>query len=238
MESIKFLITFLFRISIVIFLVAFVWWLVSVLAPSFSPKALILGRPATALDKEGWLPSPRNFNGLFGKVKAPSSQDNVYDGTLYIYKSDTQYEHNNTVEYISYSYPSYANQGIKKATSTNVSSVQNTNNAPKSLYIRNLSLYQNGRIYQGISFTGEAKNIMFLQGKFPVVIVDQATGRVISVSFAEATTDWAIPGWVRFKVTINNVGANKIPCTMVFEQARVQNSQAVPSRVAVPFICN
>lgn len=242
MESIKFLITFLFKIAIVAFFAAIAWWFVVAFFPTFSPKTVILGRPATPLGKDdGWLPSPRSFGGLFSNVKKTDTQNNVYVSDPIVYEPSIIYTSNNTYDsngYLTYTYSTNTNtQQGNKVTNTSQKK-QVVNDSIKSMYVRNISIYQGGHVYQGLSFVGEARNTMFLEGKFPVILVDNTTSKIVSVSFAEAVTDWTVPGWTRFKVTIGSVAPRATPCTMLFEQARVRNSQIPPQTVSVPVMCN
>ncbi len=109
----------------------------------------------------------------------------------------------------------------------------------RSLTVRNLSIYEGGHLYTGLSFIGEAKENMFRDGKFPIVVVD-AKGKVIGISAAIATTNWTIPGWVRFETKITYALPVNMPCTIVFEEALTQGERATrqPLRVPLQARCN
>jgi hypothetical protein len=109
----------------------------------------------------------------------------------------------------------------------------------RTLYVRNLSIYEGGHIYTGLSFIGEARSTMFRQGKFPIVMVD-AYGKVVGVSTAAAENDWTVPGWVRFNTKIEYVLPKNMPCTMVFEEAQFPDERAkkAPTRVPLATRCN
>jgi hypothetical protein len=105
--------------------------------------------------------------------------------------------------------------------------------------VRNLSIYEGGHVYTGLSFVGEARASLFREGKFPIVIIDQS-GRVVGMSYAVATTNWAIPGWVRFETKINYVLPNKVPCLMIFEEMLTEKERVArkPARLPMSVMCN
>jgi hypothetical protein len=108
----------------------------------------------------------------------------------------------------------------------------------RALYLRNLSIYNKIAISKGFTFTGEAREVMFNKsGSFPLVIIDNL-GKVGVIGVAQATTDWAIPGWVRFKATINATLPKNVSCTLVFESAQTQASTGKPLRFPYNVICN
>ena len=98
-------------------------------------------------------------------------------------------------------------------------------------------MYEGGHIYTGFTVTGEARSTMFIDGKFPVVIADQS-GKIITVTPAVATSNWSMPGWVKFQAKVSVVLPVNMHCTVVFEQAREKGSKLLPARVAVPVLCN
>ena len=99
-------------------------------------------------------------------------------------------------------------------------------------------MYEGGHVYTGLTFVGEARNTMFQNGRFSIVVVDNTTNRVVSVSYAVATTDWTVAGWTRFQTKIVGTLPDKVRCTMVFEQAAVSSQKTQPVRVAIPILCN
>lgn len=253
MDNIKYLLTILFKFAIIFFVAALVWWFVAVFFPEFSIRTVLSSLVGSSTEKnsDGWLPSPRNYKGLLGGAKVPTSGDNVYtpgpafDGYKNAYNGN---QGGAQVDFIIYT--STGTQIVRYGAGTPTvnqqpdvvvgsAQVPQTSTAyqDKNIFIRNLSIYKGGHVYTGLSFSGEARETMFKDGKFPIIMADQA-GRVLSVSFGEATTNWAIPGWVRFNVKINGVFPSNTPCTMVFEQAMMQGSRITPVRVGVPVLCN
>lgn len=248
MDVIKHLLQFLFKFAVLMFFVAFLWWGVATFVPAFGISSL-LHRTSTSTESSSWLPSPRNYQGLFGKAETPNEYSNVYvpgqmfNGYTNAYRGN---EGGANVDFVTYTSTGtqiirgnqsavFNNQEQFSQSQTNTQ-IQN-GNVQNNLFVRNISIYQGGHVYTGLSFVGEARESMFLNGKFPIVIVDQG-GKIVSVSYAMATTNWTIPGWVKFQVKIVGSLPNKTPCTMVFEQARIQNSQVVPVRVRLPVVCN
>lgn len=254
METVQYLLRTLFKLAIVTFFAAIVWWAVITFNPGFTIRSLFFVGGATTTTgtstqaSGGWLPSPRIFRGgQAGPIVNKYNKDSY--GPIF-----SGYDNQKGQEF---ELITYTDEGAKKTkyivTSSNSGNSSNSRvedkveQAPpvltqydqKSSYIRNLSIYEGGRTYTGLTFVGEARASMFLNGKFPIVIAEQATGRVLSVSFAEAVSDWTVPGWVRFRVKINTIAPSVSKgCLMVFEQARVQNSQAQPTRVLVHIQCN
>jgi hypothetical protein len=262
MDSIRYMLHIVIRTSIALLILVFIWWLVAALYPDLKPQNLFA-------QKEGkdWLPSPKQYAGVLGKAKVPSEFDNVYtppaefNGYKDAYGSGYTYSKTAFVTYTSdgpkvtggsqelASDDYYKSEAFKRNSnpsfSNNSASVQSNATqtsviyAQKELFIRNLTMYEGGHIYTGFEFTGEAKNIMFINGKFPIIIADQ-TGRVVAVMYGEATTDWTVPGWIKFHAKTNAVLPNGARCTMVFEQAKAQyyKEQTPPMRVALPVLCN
>jgi hypothetical protein len=240
MDDIRHLLRILFKTAIVAFFIAFFWWGITTFAPGLTLKTLFpLNASSTATG--GWLPSPKSYQGLFGTAKTPSATDNVfvygkeYNGggnevKFITYTSTSSSGNNVGVSFISGTQQDQLSQGSTTKKGSVVYS-------QKSLFVRNLSIYEGGHTYAGLTFAGEARDTMFLNGRFPIIIANQA-GQVVSVAYAEATTNWTIPGWVKFQVLINTMTSSKVPCTMVFEQAKVKNSQTQPTRVAMPVTCN
>lgn len=173
--------------------------------------------------KHDFLPAPRNVGGLLGNGKVPSEYDNVYTPEITPGSADVKYV-------------TYTREGIQVSNAREQNTSQTISYAERSLYVRNLSIYEGGHIYTGISFVGEAREIMFQDGRFPIIIAD-SVGRPVAIAYAEATTNWAIPGWVRFRTTISSVLPNRAPCTMIFQSARMY-AGSIPVRVAIPILCN
>jgi hypothetical protein len=263
MDTIKYLLGFIIKVVIGLFLVTGLWFFLSVLFPNLEIKKI-----SSTLLGGDWLPAPGSFKGLLGTPKVPSVTDNLYvpalpyDGSKNVYNArgsggSSAYYVTYTPNGVEVTYngqtttgesevlasaasPTVPTQGasVIPPPSIPASAVTLVNGyASKELYIRNLSIYEGGRVYTGLSFVGEARSSMFIQGRFPIIIAD-AQGRAVAIATAHATTDWAVPGWVRFQTKITSVLPNKTSCTMVFEQAMVQGTQKQPTRVAIPVLCN
>lgn len=250
MDSIQYLLRFLFKYAILFFFLAFMWWALATFAPSYSLRALFSFGGSNTEDG-GWLPSPRNMKGLFSQTSAPDGQSNVYvpgeayNGYQNAFRGN---QGGSQVDFVTYT--ASGTQIIHGGVASSQAQPEGaavSGYSKKELFIRNLSMYEKGHVYTGLTFVGEAKNVMFHDGKFPIIIADPV-GRVVSTSYAEATTNWSVPGWVRFQVRIVGVLPVNIPCTMVFEQNKVVNQYqyidtstpkpAQPVRVAIPILCN
>jgi hypothetical protein len=252
METIRYLIGFFLKIAFALFLFVFVWWVVSLLFPGLSFRSLIgsiSGNNSTATSTKGggdWLPSPRKYSGLFAqKTNTTGTYGNVYVSA----PPYSGYGLNlNQYQYTTYNYVTYTSKGLATTTLDGKEVIsappKQTTTQPgitgsRSLTVRNLSIYEGGHVYTGLTFVGEARSTMFRDGKFPIVVVDQS-GRMIGVSAAVATTDWAVPGWTRFQTKILYTLPQNVPCTMIFEEALTQaeRNARTPLRVPIQVKCN
>ena len=260
MDTIKFLLQQLFKLIAIVVLAALIMWALSIFFPELSAKKIFSlgGTSAESGKSEDWLPAPGSLGGLLMSAKVPDENTNVYKPGAPYNGYANAYNNNYggaPVDFIIYTSKGsqIVHMGGETGTHHGTSAVAPTPGAgvtpvktpapvqpinpitQKSLYIRNLSIYEGGHIYTGISFTGEAKDTMFKDGKFPIIIVDDK-GKVITVIPGEATTNWSIPGWVRFRAKLPTTIPNKSPCTMVFQSANSPASK--PIYVAIPVICN
>lgn len=251
MESIRFIIQFFFKVAVAFFFGALVWWLVALLFPALSFTALTASFKNSDGTAKDWLPAPRNYSGLF-RANTPGTNGTVYvHGEAYNgYSGETS-----DYTYSKVAYPTYDANGkeivevekqqatedaVPVPAQTQTSQPQAINNAQlaKSLYIRNLSIYESGSIYTGLTFVGEARSEFFNEGKFPIVVINK-DGTIVGVSAALATTKWTIPGWVRFETKIIYALPKNAPCTMIFEEALTQSElNRKPVRVPLNINCN
>ncbi len=254
MDTVRHLLSFFLKISVAIFFLVLVIWLVALIPRSQQVKNDTPMNASTTI-KSDILPSPRKYSGLFSFNGNPTKAKTFVEPEPYVYTGTqpggtTISNAKNPVSVNGYSYPTYTYVGNsnvpavsylrKTGTSSTTGESQVISKVPSSreLYLRNLSLYEGGRIYTGLSFIGEAHSNLFREGRFPIVVVDTA-GRVIGFSFAIATTQWAVPGWVRFEAKINFPLPKNTPCIMVFEEALTQTEKTrQPLRVPLSVTCN
>jgi hypothetical protein len=262
MDSIRDLLGFFLKISVAIFLLVFVIWIVGSIPPAPGKVGGTFGVATTS--KFDYLPSPRAYSGFFSSSSTNISKPKVFEAPeSYIYTgaqafSETVTSGNkgsgtnsvNGYSYNTYTYPLYTYEGtngipVVVSSSPSASTPSQASSSAlvvtplqRTLYIRNLSIYERGHVYTGLSFIGEARSTLFRDGKFPIVVVD-GNGRVVGVSAAVATTQWSVPGWVRFAAKIDYALPNNILCTMVFEEALASTERSrQPLRVPVPVMCN
>ena len=237
METIRHVIKFFLKIAAAFFALVIIWWFVSLLFPDLSFRTLVPIAKKGEVQQD-WLPSPREYAKLFQKKSAPTAQTNLY-------VAPAPYNGYGDAVVGSTEYITYKGEGsvITKGKDgevlvTNPTPQEGTTHAPtRSLFIRNLSVYEGGHIYRGLNFIGEARSTMYKNGRFAIVLVD-ATGHVIGVSVAIATTAWAVPGWTRFQSIINYGLPKNTPCTMVFEEALTQVERVRPPiRVPLRVMC-
>lgn len=255
MDIIKHFIGFFIKLAFAFFLAASIWWLVSLLFPTLSIKSFVPKNSNKSLSND-WLASPRKYSALF---KPPATTTNFQ--VFVVPPSPNQYvdDQNQNYTYNRYDYLVYTQSGTvvvngdasnpaTKSTTTKQSTssvlpakspVSLSNSVERNRVIRNLSIYEGGHVYTGLSFIGEARSEMFKEGKFPIILVGQ-NGRVVGVSAAIATTNWTVPGWTRFETKITYPLPSDTPCTVVFEEALTQNEKISrqPLRIPIPVRCN
>jgi hypothetical protein len=253
MDTLRHLIGFFIKVAFAFFFFAMIWWLLSILFPMLSFHNIMPTFKGAVSTSSDILPSPRLFGTLFKKPATPDGKTNLFVAAA-PYKPGSPYNGYNTLGDSSYTY-SYIEYG--RSNGFNGATVLPPNDPPsfippesvpttspntlidhKALYIRNLSIFKGGHVYNGLSFIGEAKSSMFRDGKFPIVVVD-TRGNIVGVSFAIAESRWAVPGWVRFHTTIDYLLPSNVPCTMIFEEALSVNERVrEPARVPFPISCN
>jgi hypothetical protein len=242
MDKLSDLFTFFLKIAAGIFALVFVVWMANIISGS------VKGAPqptATSTPKVDLLPSPRKYSGF---LRNASSTRGVAQAPIFSAASITTFNANNIA------FSSTSNNGVNIAFASNPSYVTYTaptgqtvmqqpahptaEQSSRSQYIRNLSIYESGSVYTGLGFVGEARSQFFREGRFPILIVN-AQGKVVGMSFGVAESVWSVPGWVRFSTKINYALPVKEPCTMIFEEMLSQSERnRAPFRVAMPIRCN
>lgn len=224
MDLIKNLLTFFIKLAFGIFFIVIVWWMVSALYPALSVQSLVKKVTASSSDV---LPSPKAYRGLFGMYSNEQSVKDLRSNseTLIPVIGDERSKPSSISTY-TYGWGT---------TTPFVQEVKVDTTKPKPYYLRNLSIYENGHIYTGLAFVGEARSTMFREGKFPIIVLDQG-GRVVGVSAAIATTDWTVAGWTRFETKIiYTLPTGSLPCTMVFEQGLTSKERLTNTPLRIPF---
>ena len=248
METIKYLFVKILILIPIILITAFLYKMGTMLVP-FLPKTL-----GTIFHGEDLLPPPGSLN-LAGRAKTPDANTNVYVNKN-VFNGYGNSNDNNQQVYVSYDEkgnPVYKDingnvidkSRVEKNTVSNLSNNTQINEAfnindskyERLAYVRNLTIFQNGHIYTGLRFSGEAKSTMFNNGTFQILVVDNA-GRVVAKEQAVAVERWTVPGWVRFEVKINSVLPVNVPCFFVFQAqgGSVDGRRGV--FVTVPETCN
>lgn len=266
MDKIKHLFSFFLKIAFAIFFVVLIIRIASVIPRTRAVNGSATKNDSST-PKEDILPSPRKYSGFFINATATTTGPKVYGNTFvapatFVYGGpiasvDGSVSNNTSVikskdgyTYNTYDYSAYpttldakgnyvisskqTNVQTQSPSTANMDSV-----ADRRLTIRNLSIYQGGHVYTGLAFIGEARSMMFRDGKFPIVIVDGA-GRLVGISTAIAQTQWTVPGWVRFETKIAYPLPRDALCTMIFEEALTASEQKLraPNRVSFGVRCN
>ncbi len=253
MEALKHLIKVFLKLAVAFFFFAFVWWFTALFFPALSFSSLLsysqtTNKDGTKAPKKDLLPAPKNYGGLLATKGTQNEYSNVYTAgePFNGYNTNNKDYSYSTANYVVYTSTGTAiikgqpsSQVVKAPSQTTPTDTRTQAQVQRSTYIRNLSIYEGGRMYTGLSFIGEARAEFFKEGKFPIVILD-AQGKVVGVSAAVATTKWTVPGWVRFETKITYNLPNNTPCTMLFEEALTQGEKATRAPVRIPLAvkCN
>jgi hypothetical protein len=218
METIEYLLSFVIKLAFGLLLAAAVLWLVGLLYPSFKVSTILSGD----VFSRDWLPAPKNYGGLLGsqtnnggmngKVYTPGPAYNGYAN------ANGGYTSGSNVDWVIYT--ATGTQVIKggQDVRSGVFTGNTTAYAEKSLYVRNLSVYEGGMVSYGTTFVGEARDIMFRNGIFTILVIDKG-GKVLSTAQAINTGTWAAPGWARFQATISTRLPPNTDCALVFHSA-------------------
>jgi hypothetical protein len=172
MDSIRFILGKIIWLVVTLFFIVFALWIFGIAYPDFKISKLLTSEHFSA----DWLPAPKN-TGLFG---TPVRKD-VYGNEYVPGPAFDGYKTATTSTYVSYG---------QAATSTVTNTQQNPD---RSLFVRNLSIYEGGNISYGTTFYGEARDIMFSNGTFTILVLDRE-GRVIGSTNALNLGTWAAPG--------------------------------------------
>jgi hypothetical protein len=247
------MISYFLKIAVLFFSVACVWGLASFFFPNLNFRTLISGTASEngIVKKNDILPSPRKYQGLFSTKSSEVASNTYVPKAPYSGYAVSPSLEGKGYTYTNYEYLMYTSTGTIRVQGTAytpplsiVATSTSTPLAPRallpgrSLYVRNLSIYEGGHIYTGLSFIGEARSSLFKEGKFPIVMVD-TSGKMIGVSAALAENDWTVPGWVRFRTKIEYPLPKNMACTMVFEEALLPAERSrIPVRVPLQVQCN
>lgn len=210
MEVIRYLISKVILLIPIILLLFVMYWIGSKLAVFLPEGALSSLNPL----KGDLLPPPRNNM----PTTNPLTSGYMLDYTI---PEDT---HNYTTNTPAKNTPQTGAQN---------SVVFNANQAGFSqteLFIRNISVYRGQSIAPGFTFTGEARETMFSQGRFMLYLANK-DGHIVGTGEAVAVDQWSIPGWHRFNgriISMNGQGE----CFLIF-----RSSSPTQPQVTIPVVC-
>ncbi|MEZ0209275.1 MAG: hypothetical protein ACAH17_03820 [Candidatus Paceibacterota bacterium] len=226
MDTIRYLLGFIVKLVVGIVIVVFVLWLVGLLYPNFKASNLFKG----GVFSFDWLPAPKNYGGLLG-TRSDTNGKVYQSGPAYngYAQAGNQYGSGADVEWTIYTGTS--SYVVKSNPGNQVFTGNTTQYAEKSLYIRNLSVYEGGNISYGMVIFGEARQTMFKNGVFTLTVIDRS-GKIIAVTQAINTGTWATPGWTRFQATIPTRLPQGAECALVFYSANE------PIKVGLAVRCN
>lgn len=192
MEVIRYLISKIILLIPIILLLFVMYWIGSKLAVFLPEGALSTLNPL----KGDVLPPPRNNMPTTNPLTSGYMLDYTPPEDTYNYTTNTS------------------------QTRTESSVVFNANQAGFSqteLFIRNISVYRGQSIAPSFTFTGEARETLFSQGRFMLYLVTKQ-GQIVGTGEAVAVDQWSIPGWHRFNARIISMNGQG-ECFLIFKPA-------------------
>lgn len=237
MEFIRTILSFVVRLAVGLLIFALVMWLVTALFPKLKVRNFVSFDEGSGTLK--WLPPPGSWGGLLAQ-KQVMGDENVFVAKE-PFNGYGLTPNQPGYKWSQVAFVTYTKDGTEVVTRSPDGEVVEENGkgeaySPRELYVRNLSFYQGGAIYSGISFGGEARESMFRDGRFRIIIADHL-GRPVASSYAYMTNTWAPAGWRRFQTKLEGSLPDKVSCTMVFESANAQSNGKIV-RVAMPVLCS
>jgi hypothetical protein len=212
METIHFLLKHTFRIIFILILVWLMLWLLNFVFPGLKISSIF----STKIFSSDWLPAPKQY-GLLGENK----KGGMY-GTVFQYQHNAQPSNVDFIVYTASGTQIIKAKGSPETSQNRVFTGTTASYSDRASYLRNLSLYEGWNISQNSTYIGEASEVMFKNGTFPIFILDNQN-RIVASSQAVNTGTWATPGWARFQFTIATKLPRQTPCTLVFMSS--QNTQ-------------
>jgi hypothetical protein len=225
MDLIKYLLKNVFKLAVILFVAAFVLWLGRIFYPGANLARYASSTGIGYFFSGDWLPAPHQA----GLITAnPTVHGFTYEpGPAYNGYSNSAYANN--IAYVSanasgtqVTYPGQSGGGNGQGGSGTYSD--------RSLYIRNLSIYDGANIAYGQTIYGEARQEMFKNGSFTVVVIDRS-GKTFASFPAINTGTWAAPGWARFQMTVSSRLPYGTECALVF----FSGTQSI--KVGMPVTC-
>ncbi len=242
METIRFLLGKIVLLVPVLLIAGLMYWIGAKLVPflpaSFTkPFSETETGTSTPKKNKDWLPAPRNFSGLLKGGTAPIQNEyvpNEYSPNAPYAAQEYAGGRSAGVNYVTYdTYTTGQNtKTTSKTTATSTFNAQQSGFAQTELYIRNLSLYRGGALYSGMTFSGEAKEVMFTGSRIQILVIDQQR-RVIGAGEGMVGSQWAIPGWKRFDAKITTPIQMRGACGLIFRSTTNPLAQ-----VLVPMTCS
>ena len=236
MDTIKYLLSKIVLLAIIIGISIFLFWVGKIIAPLL-PQELFMRNQESLVSKgasstEFFLPTPGSFS--TGQVKTPSVNDNVYvsgtnetSGTEF-HAYDTEgtqgsWQPNGNGQYV------YV-QAVPRANTTNtdnqVFDATKAGFSQMSAYLRGITIPLGAYVYRGLIFHGQARESMFVNGRFSLFVID-VHGNVIGQGQAVTDENWQTPGWHSFRGTITTtIPTNALGCGLVFQQDKIRGLHA------------
>lgn len=226
METIRYILGKILRLVIILFILAFLLWMVDLLFPAIRIPSLL----SSESWKGDWLPAPRNYGALSNRNPNGMNGTEYVPGEPYNGYQNARYESQSGVDFYVYTASGTVVVPAKEKRSPAWSSTGN-GYVDRSLYVRNLSVQDRSLISYRQTIYGEARDTMFKNETFPVHIVD-SNGRRIYSTHAVMTGTWSVPGWSRFEVVIPGRLPPNSECGLIFQSA------TQPMQVALGVRCN
>lgn len=226
METLHYLFSHALKFILILAVVIFFFFIGRLIAPSIPEEYHLKNLFTFKADKtqankvpttEFFLPTPGSL--AVRNVETPTAETNVYvPGDPYAPNAPTSWPEGprNTGDgnyiYTSYSYSSAGSDGSP------VFDAAQAGFAGMNTYLRSISLPRGAYVYQNLIFSGEAREAMFIEGKFSLYVIN-GKGQVIGRGTGSALDQWSMPGWHRFTGRIiTTIPPNQTNCGLVFQQ--------------------
>jgi hypothetical protein len=246
MELIQHLLSKIVSVVMILLALVFLFWLGRVISPLlphewFPSKDTVLAKKATST--EFFLPTPVDL----GKNGAhtPTATDNlfVFDGkeaSLEAYDSASVYQtgspqgtwqRDRNGQYVFVQHVYTVDPSVKD-TQGPVFDATKSGFAQMSAYLRSITIPPGAYVYRGLTFHGQAREQMFVNGKFSLFVID-ARGNVIGTGEAVTHENSQAVGWHPFSAHILTLGVSSTKaCGLVFQQDVARGLHAT-----LPVVC-
>mgnify|MGYP000939336188 CR=1 FL=1 len=236
METIQYILSKIKFLIILIIVLLFLFWLGRVIKPLLPQEWFSFGNKVSiknASSTEFFLPTPSN--GIQSKIKPTMASDYIYvsdsgEGTGFTFNGyDTgnpqgMWQQSGQNQY---TYVRYTTNQAQQNTGNQVFDANKAGFSQSSAFLRGVTIPVGAYVYRGLIFHGQAREVMFVNGKFSLFVID-SKGNVIGQGEAVTDEDYRVAGWHMFSARIVTIAPPSVTgCGLVFQQDKPQGLHAV-----------